>query len=1212
MNRIRRLHAVSRPFAALAAAVLAVPSALAVGCSSDNPPSPPEPSRPPVTPGAEPGVLLKADLATRYLRQAPVERLQALSRMWNIAFEENGEPRFNVMVKLSPRATLESSDDVRVGAQMGSIVSVYPTRAGLDLLDAHPAVQRIEAMRRMNLANDISTTSSSIIARPSGTPATEFALPITGLGSITVPFTAPVTPTPIQFRLSKMGQNDTGGTLTTVNFNSSIAVCQAPPINNLCPLTPAAAATANGPGGDAVTAPTTFAAAEPLYVILSGVGAPGPGQPASVNVALTVVGDATQGFDLGSKARSSGRNGANVIFADIDTGIDFCHPDFITANGASRILYLWDQSLTPTGTEHSPPEAEFAAVGGVEYTQADIQASLASCGTGNPTPVRSRDVDAHGTHTAGTAVGGGGNGATATPYIGAAPDASIIVVKGLGTGVTQQHLAESVQYALVRARGRGQPVAINGSWGSYGDEADGLTLFEQQVSSVAGQGSVAVFSAGNTGGVPSHATSTMPPASTGTADTFYLLQSTCNPGAATPTAPECAARPISFWTDPKDAYTVTLTDAGGNTATWTSCDLAALPSGTTRTLGDATTGGTVSIVGQSSLAPGGQHLFFDIPAATTAISTRAFWTITITRESGSTGSAKWDAYLTEDGLSGSIIPYDSTALPTPPNPPPSQRHVTHLANASDTTGFLASTYTPGQLTTPATGLGVISVGAITGNVRWLDNSTATGGYTEPSDAYLNFNALGNLAYLSARGPSRDGRALPIVAAPGMHVVSSASEFAASGVIPATDLVFNAAAPGTTSGAQHAVFSGTSMSAAGVAGVAALILQTDNQNFPRPLIRHTAAQDALTQEATATTGVPVQGWNGAGKVDAVAAINALTANPARPTATGFTLSSTTPTAGAPLTMSVTASATAPATVEEYLWDIDGDGYIDVFTNSSQTMPNQITVTTPDVDGFFHPKVTVVDSNGRTAVAQGAYTISGAFDAGAPDGGAGPLCIPPPDAGNDSGMGSGSDSGVADAGNDSGMGSGSDAGVADAGNDSGMGSGSDSGVADAGNDSGESDAGQNDAGMAMNDAGQNDAGMAMNDAGQTDAGMAMNDAGQNDAGMAMNDAGQNDAGMAMNDAGEDSGAVADAGSPGTDGGVKDAGGPGTDAGGRIIDGGGPILGRDGGREVGDADSASGGCGCKVAGGTDNETFVAPSAGLAGVFLLGLRLRRRRSGR
>ncbi len=989
------------------------PMVVAAGCSSDAPVAAPS-SQDPVPVVSAPhasSAVGKIDSFTRALRQAPAERVREMSKIFNVAFE-NGEPRFAVLVKMKPRRSLVASSDLRLGAQFGKIVSVYSTRAGIDALEAHPDVLRVEAVRRMQLLNDISTTRSSVITRSPTTPAQELAIPAAG-GSVVVPFT-PASNEKIGFKMSKMGVNG-----VVVDFTSTITVCGVLPVAGVC-ATPLVSATGNGPGGDAVTTPTAFTSGTKIYVLLSGAASgadAGAGQPTNVNVALTVSGDSSQGFVLGTKARDSGNDGTGVIFADVDTGIDFCHPDFIDPNtGKTRIKFLWDHSLTPQGSEHAPVEAEFAAIGGVEYTEADINASLASCnvtpdgGTGpDPFPVRMRDIDAHGTHTAGTASGNG----SGTPYVGAAPKVDIIAINGLGAAVTQtaQSLPEAIKYALVRAKQLGEPVAMNNSWGSFGDEGDGLTLFEEMVSSVAGQGSIAVFAAGNSAGVAAHATSTVPPVAAGTADPWYLRMLTCDPAGAT-NAP-CTGRPVSLWIDPKDTYTITLKDDGGNSQTWAPAEFTT--NGTAKTLGTAASGGSVTVTASGGLAPGGYNLYFDIPAATSTITARVFWTITMTRTAGSTGSGVWDAYL-GDGEHEAIAPYNTTVSPVPPDPPLASRHVTHLPNASNTTGLLSSTYTPGQIGQPSTALGVVSVGATTGNLRWLDNSApAPGGYTEPGDTFFNFNALGNFTYFSARGPSRDGRALPNVGAPGMNVVSANSQF---GGEPPDALVFNPA--GTALEGQHAIFSGTSMATPNVTGAAVLMLQEDPTAFPRPLIENTAAHDALTDEDTATTGVPVQGWNGAGKVDAVAAIAALAADVA-PTASKLVAGPAAVTAGDALTLTVTA-ADSDGTVQEYLWDVDGDGYTDFFTNSKMTTPNVLVTTAPDANESFTAKVIVVDNFGKTAVATASYTVSGAFDAGVD-------AAVPVDAAAEGGKGGGGVDAATDAPSEGGKGGIGDAGVPD---------------------------------------------------------------------------------------------------------------------------------------------------------------------------------------
>ena len=42
-----------------------------------------------------------------------------------------------------------------------------------------------------------------------------------------------------------------------------------------------------------------------------------------------------------------GRRGAGVIVGICDSGCDFTHPSFRRADGTSRILFIWDQGLTP-------------------------------------------------------------------------------------------------------------------------------------------------------------------------------------------------------------------------------------------------------------------------------------------------------------------------------------------------------------------------------------------------------------------------------------------------------------------------------------------------------------------------------------------------------------------------------------------------------------------------------------------------------------------------------------------------------------------------------------------------------------------------------------------------------------------------------------------------------------------------------------------------
>lgn len=110
--------------------------------------------------------------------------------------------------------------------------------------------------------------------------------------------------------------------------------------------------------------------------------------------------------------------GRGVVLCIIDTGIDYTNAAFLDSEGNSRILAIWDQTVQ-SGT---PPEGLYF---GSEYTREDINRALQS---GAPySIVPSRDENGHGSSMAGVAAGSRlGNGIS---YMGAAPDADIVVVK---------------------------------------------------------------------------------------------------------------------------------------------------------------------------------------------------------------------------------------------------------------------------------------------------------------------------------------------------------------------------------------------------------------------------------------------------------------------------------------------------------------------------------------------------------------------------------------------------------------------------------------------------------------------------------------------------------------------------------------------------------------------------------------------------------------
>lgn len=109
--------------------------------------------------------------------------------------------------------------------------------------------------------------------------------------------------------------------------------------------------------------------------------------------------------------------GNGVLIGFIDTGIDYTNPLFRYADGSSRIVSLWDQTIE----DGTPPTGIYY---GANYTNEEINRALAS---DNPYEiVPSRDTNGHGTFLAGVACGGAD---MENDFIGAAPDCQIAVVK---------------------------------------------------------------------------------------------------------------------------------------------------------------------------------------------------------------------------------------------------------------------------------------------------------------------------------------------------------------------------------------------------------------------------------------------------------------------------------------------------------------------------------------------------------------------------------------------------------------------------------------------------------------------------------------------------------------------------------------------------------------------------------------------------------------
>ena len=204
-------------------------------------------------------------------------------------------------------------------------------------------------------------------------------------------------------------------------------------------------------------------------------------------------------------------SGKGILLAVIDSGIDYTNRNFRNTDGSTRILALWDQTVSPdAGKGFFPPEG-FQT--GTEFSREQINAALREAD-----PLRqyelvpSRDSSGHGTAVAGIAAGAAANvtGGTANNnYEGVAPESELLIVK-LGTPRENSfprttEMMRAVTYVVRKAQSINRPVAINLSFGNTYGAHDGSSLLERFLDNAAEIGrTVICVGSGNEGTSAGH------------------------------------------------------------------------------------------------------------------------------------------------------------------------------------------------------------------------------------------------------------------------------------------------------------------------------------------------------------------------------------------------------------------------------------------------------------------------------------------------------------------------------------------------------------------------------------------------------------------------------------------------------------------------------------------------------------------------------------
>lgn len=193
--------------------------------------------------------------------------------------------------------------------------------------------------------------------------------------------------------------------------------------------------------------------------------------------------------------------GRQTLVAVIDSGIDYTHPDFLTSNGSTRILELWDQTIAPDPSQnwYSP---EGYPIGTLFNASQINEALLAPTLLEREAICPSFDASGHGTHVAGIAAGNGN--ASNGRFRGVAYESSLIIVKlgspdPLGFPSTTQ-LMLAIDFCIKRSLLLKMPLALNLSFGNTYGSHSGTSLIETYLDTVSGNGQCCiVVGSGNEG-----------------------------------------------------------------------------------------------------------------------------------------------------------------------------------------------------------------------------------------------------------------------------------------------------------------------------------------------------------------------------------------------------------------------------------------------------------------------------------------------------------------------------------------------------------------------------------------------------------------------------------------------------------------------------------------------------------------------------------------
>jgi subtilisin family serine protease len=513
--------------------------------------------------------------------------------------------------------------------------------------------------------------------------------------------------------------------------------------------------------------------------------------------------------------------GEGVVVGILDSGIDFKNIDFADENG-TRILHLLE--FKSDGTSST-------------WTKADIDT--------NPGIVTQRDGyggGGHGTHVAGSAVGGGKHHAN---YTGIAPKSDIIFVKGVrdddsNGGFGDADIIDGITFIFDKAEELSKAAVVNLSLGGHYGSLDGTSIFEQFITELQGDGRIIVAAAGNSGFENLHAGGSI-----SNLESIYALSFPYNDEAMIQT----------IWSDPNaiSHYSITAWGFDSNDNLYTVGDTGWLTVGTENENSER----GIRIFDASINEPAG---FIYHNSVNTTDPLNGDTEIAIYISDGFDTDEEdyawiddyvWATIIKSTVSGGQYDMYNYQGLFLPDN--------LNIATVGEL-NFVAGDRNH-SVGTPATANKVVSVGAYVSTNSWMNTDGIGFSLNYPTDLFYSDSylpAIGEIAYFSSRGPTRDGRLAPVISAPGDQIFSTRSRDIQNVDLSAAKLVENG---------HYLGMQGTSMAAPHVAGVVALMLQA-NKNLDYDEIVDIFSRTSIRDVQTGESANAVYGH---GRIDAHAAV-----------------------------------------------------------------------------------------------------------------------------------------------------------------------------------------------------------------------------------------------------------------------------------------------------------------------------------------------------